>query len=166
MRSELSRDPWLADRYRRQKKRADRSLAEPVSELATQLRELNATVIPLESDQGKQLPRLLSEAARGQIRAANARETKLPHTREICLGEGLSESFRKALAFLPDRGTKVDQLIGDLNEAIGLAEDSKVLKDSLGEHVHEFLIANKRAEWDAFKSYVSPFELERYLPVL
>src|SRR5438552_13435263 len=32
LRSELSRDPWLADRYRRQKKRADRSLAEPVSE--------------------------------------------------------------------------------------------------------------------------------------
>ena len=50
--------------------------------------------------------------------------------------------------------------------SIALAEDSKVLKDSLGDHVHEFLISNKKADWDSFKSYVSPYELERYLPIL
>ena len=54
----------------------------------------------------------------------------------------------------------------DLHDAILQAERSKVLRDALGEHVHEFLIRNKRAEWDSFKSYVSPYELERYLPVL
>jgi glutamine synthetase len=54
----------------------------------------------------------------------------------------------------------------DLHDAITLAEESKVLREALGEHVHEFLIRNKRAEWDSFKSYVSPYELERYLPVL
>jgi glutamine synthetase len=54
----------------------------------------------------------------------------------------------------------------DLVEAIHLAEQSDVLREALGEHVHEFLMRNKRAEWDAFKSYVSPFELERYLPIL
>jgi glutamine synthetase len=54
----------------------------------------------------------------------------------------------------------------DLHDAITLAEGSKVLREALGEHVHEFLIRNKRAEWDSFKSYVSPYELERYLPVL
>jgi glutamine synthetase len=54
----------------------------------------------------------------------------------------------------------------DLVEAIHLAEGSEVLRDALGAHVHEFLIRNKREEWDAFKAYVSPFELERYLPVL
>ena len=37
---------------------------------------------------------------------------------------------------------------------------------ALGDHVHEYLIRNKREEWDAFKAYVSPFELERYLPIL
>ena len=41
-----------------------------------------------------------------------------------------------------------------------------MLRDSLGEHVHEFLIRNKLAEWDAFKAYVTPYELERYLPIL
>src|SRR5213080_3193671 len=54
----------------------------------------------------------------------------------------------------------------DLPDAIALAERSEVLRDVLGDHVHEFLIRNKREEWDAYKSYVTPYELERYLPVL
>ena len=54
----------------------------------------------------------------------------------------------------------------DLHDAIGLAEGSDVLRAALGEHVHEYLIRNKRAEWDAFKAYVTPYELERYLPIL
>ncbi len=54
----------------------------------------------------------------------------------------------------------------DLHEAIALAEGSEVLRRALGDHVHEFLIRNKRAEWDSFKAYVTPYELERYLPIL
>jgi glutamine synthetase len=54
----------------------------------------------------------------------------------------------------------------DLNEAIHAAQDSKVLRGCLGEHVHEFLIRNKREEWDAYKAYVTPYELERYFPIL
>jgi glutamine synthetase len=54
----------------------------------------------------------------------------------------------------------------DLVEAIHLAEGSQVLRDALGDHVHEYLMRNKREEWDSFKSYVSPFELQRYLPIL
>jgi glutamine synthetase len=54
----------------------------------------------------------------------------------------------------------------DLHDAIGLAERSEVLRAALGGHVHEYLIRNKRAEWDAYKAYVTPYELERYLPVL
>ena len=40
------------------------------------------------------------------------------------------------------------------------------LRSVLGEHVHEYLLRSKREEWDLFKSYVSPFELQRYLPIL
>ena len=54
----------------------------------------------------------------------------------------------------------------DLVEAIHLAEESAVLREALGEHVHEYLIRNKREEWDSFKAYVTPFELQRYLPIL
>ena len=54
----------------------------------------------------------------------------------------------------------------DLVEAIHLAGDSKVLREALGDHVHEFLIRNKREEWDGYKSHVTPYELQRYLPIL
>jgi glutamine synthetase len=60
----------------------------------------------------------------------------------------------------------IESLPQDLHDAIGLAERSEVLREALGEHVHEYLIRNKRAEWDAFKAYVTPYEIERYLPIL
>jgi glutamine synthetase len=60
----------------------------------------------------------------------------------------------------------ISSLPEDLFEAIRLAEDSAVLRQGLGDHVHEYLIRNKREEWDAYKAYVTPYELERYLPLL
>jgi glutamine synthetase len=60
----------------------------------------------------------------------------------------------------------IESLPENLHEAIAAAEGSKTLRDALGDHVHEWLIRNKRQEWDAYKGYVSPFELDRYLPIL
>jgi len=54
----------------------------------------------------------------------------------------------------------------NLIDAIRLAEGSKVVREALGDHVLEFLIRNKREEWDAYKTCVTPYELERYLPIL
>ena len=45
-------------------------------------------------------------------------------------------------------------------------ERSELVAESLGEHVFEYFIRNKRKEWDEYKSYVTPFELDRYLGVL
>jgi glutamine synthetase len=64
------------------------------------------------------------------------------------------------------RAAGIRSLPEDLYEAIELASESKILREVLGEHVHEFLIRNKREEWDAYKAYVTPYELERYLPIL
>src|SRR5919198_161174 len=64
------------------------------------------------------------------------------------------------------RAAGIRSLPEDLYEAIQLADESKVLRDALGEHVHEFLIRNKREEWNGYKAFVSPYELERYLPIL
>ena len=64
------------------------------------------------------------------------------------------------------RAAGIASLPESLHEAIQVAEQSKVLRDALGEHVHEYLIRNKREEWDAYKGYVTPYELERYLPIL
>src|SRR5438309_2262907 len=64
------------------------------------------------------------------------------------------------------RTAGIQSLPEDLYEAIRVAEGSKVMRDCLGEHVHEYLIRNKRNEWDSYKAYVTPYELERYLPIL
>ena len=64
------------------------------------------------------------------------------------------------------RTAGIASLPEDLYEAIQLADGSKVVRDGLGEHVHEYLIRNKRAEWDSYKAYVTPYEVERYLPIL
>jgi len=45
-------------------------------------------------------------------------------------------------------------------------EQSELVAEALGEHVFEWFIRNKRTEWDAYKTYVTPFEIERYLPIL
>src|ERR671931_2092987 len=60
----------------------------------------------------------------------------------------------------------IESLPEDLFEAIAAAEESKVLRQALGDHVHEYLIRNKREEWDAYKAYVTPYELDRYLAIL
>jgi glutamine synthetase len=64
------------------------------------------------------------------------------------------------------RAAGIQSLPENLHEAIRTAEGSKVLREALGEHVYEWLIRNKREEWDAYKAYVTPHELERYLPIL
>ncbi|MBA3728238.1 MAG: glutamine synthetase, partial [Actinobacteria bacterium] len=64
------------------------------------------------------------------------------------------------------RAAGIDSLPEDLHEAIGIADASELLRETLGDHVLEYLVRNKREEWDAYKAYVTPFELERYLPLL
>jgi glutamine synthetase len=60
----------------------------------------------------------------------------------------------------------IDLLPGDLHEAIEAAEGSELLRNSLGDHVYESLVKNKRIEWDAYRTHVTDFERERYLSVL
>jgi glutamine synthetase len=64
------------------------------------------------------------------------------------------------------RAAGIESLPEDLFEAIRIAERSDLVRDTLGDHVFEYLIRNKRQEWDAYKAYVTPYELERYLPLL
>jgi glutamine synthetase len=64
------------------------------------------------------------------------------------------------------RAAGIQSLPEDLYEAIAVAERSDLLHEALGAHVFEYLIRNKREEWDNYKAYVTPYELERYLPLL
>jgi len=61
---------------------------------------------------------------------------------------------------------RIRTLPSSLDDAVEEMERSKLLADTLGEHVFEWFIRNKRAEWTAYKSQVTQFELDRYLPAL
>jgi glutamine synthetase len=45
-------------------------------------------------------------------------------------------------------------------------EESELVADTLGEHVYNYVLANKRAEWRDYRSQVTPFELQRNLEIL
>ncbi len=60
----------------------------------------------------------------------------------------------------------IEQLPGSLAEAIDVMEQSELVAETLGEHVFEWFLRNKRSEWSAYKTHVSQFELDRYLPRL
>lgn len=51
-----------------------------------------------------------------------------------------------------------------LAEALDLMEQSELVRNALGDHIFEWFLRNKRAEWREYKAHVSQWELERYLP--
>ena len=60
----------------------------------------------------------------------------------------------------------IDPLPRNLFEAIAVAEKSELLAETLGEHVFDFFLRNKRAEWDDYRGQVSAFERDMMLPVI
>jgi glutamine synthetase len=70
----------------------------------------------------------------------------------------LSEEQRRAAGYasLPE----------NLHEALIDMQNSELVAETLGEHVFDFFLRNKRAEWDAYRRHVTPYELRTYLPVL
>ena len=60
----------------------------------------------------------------------------------------------------------IGSLPQSLAEALEIMEGSELVAETLGEHVFEYFIKNKRKEWDEYTSYVTPFEVDRYLGTL
>ncbi|MGN6687115.1 MAG: type I glutamate--ammonia ligase [Actinomycetales bacterium] len=70
----------------------------------------------------------------------------------------LTDAERRALGITP--------LPSSLSDAISAMEDSELVAETLGEHVFDFFLRNKRQEWVDYRRQVTPFELDRYLPIL
>jgi glutamine synthetase len=64
------------------------------------------------------------------------------------------------------RALGINPLPQNLAESIALMERSELVAETLGEHVFDFFLRNKRREWEEYRSQVTPFERDRYLPVL
>ena len=75
--------------------------------------------------------------------------------------KGIEEKYE-----LVDNPAAPASLPANLNEAIAVMEKSELVRETLGEHVFEYVLRNKRAEWQDYRRQVSAYELDRYLPVL
>jgi len=62
--------------------------------------------------------------------------------------------------------TGIEQLPVDLADAVVEAEKSELLRKTLGDHVFAKFIENKKIECHNYRTQVTEFELEKYLPVL
>lgn len=60
----------------------------------------------------------------------------------------------------------IESLPGSLGEAIACTENSKLVREALGDHIFEKFLENKRIEWDQYRTQVTKWELDKYLPVL
>ena len=70
----------------------------------------------------------------------------------------MSKAERRALGY--------GSLPASLDHALSIMEDSELVAETLGEQVFEYVLLNKRREWSAYRSRVTPFELESNLEIL
>ena len=57
----------------------------------------------------------------------------------------------------------IDSLPANLKEAVDLMLEDKVVCDTLGSHIISQYSAGKYAEWDAYRTAVSNWEIDEYL---
>ena len=60
----------------------------------------------------------------------------------------------------------ITSLPGSLFEARQEMEKSELMQETLGDHIFNKVLANKKIEWDRFRTYVTDFEVGQYLPIL
>ena len=70
----------------------------------------------------------------------------------------LSDAERRALGYAP--------LPASLDHALSLMEESELVAETLGEQVFNYVLLNKRREWQEYRAQVTPYELESNLEIL
>ena len=58
---------------------------------------------------------------------------------------------------------RIDSLPGSLAEALESLDKSLVARAALGEHIFNEFMSAKKKEWDSFRTYVSQWEIDKYL---
>ncbi len=84
-------------------------------------------------------------------------------------GLELSDPIEHSIHELSEADRKkqgISALPQSLGEAVKLAQQSKFLKDTLGEHLYHSLIENKKIEWSKYCAEVTDYELANHLPIL
>jgi glutamine synthetase len=61
------------------------------------------------------------------------------------------------------RHLRIDELPGNLSEALDELEKDGLMRETLGEHLFDHFVTAKREEWLDYIKHVSPWEVDRYL---
>jgi len=86
-----------------------------------------------------------------------AENYELPAEAEDTVWE-LSAGERLALGYEP--------LPASLDHALTLMEGSELVAETLGERVFNYVLLNKKREWEAYRAQVTPYELSSNLELL
>jgi glutamine synthetase len=68
-----------------------------------------------------------------------------------------------AMSHRERRHLRIDDLPGNLSEALDELEKDDLVRETLGDHIFAHFVAAKREEWLDYIKHVSPWEVERYL---
>lgn len=82
---------------------------------------------------------------------------ELPAEAEDTVWE-LSRQERKALGY--------KSLPTSLDHALNVMEESELVAETLGEQVFNYVLKNKRREWDEYRAQVTPYEIDANLEIL
>lgn len=83
---------------------------------------------------------------------------------------GVEEELELPAEYTPDVGSSAEELASagferlprNLGEAIDVFAGSSFMREVLGDHIYEFLLAEKTQEWESFNASVTDWELRRY----
>jgi len=84
-------------------------------------------------------------------------------------GYELPDPIEKDIFILSDEEKEtlgIKSLPGSLIEAIQITEKSELVSKTLGEHIFNKFIDNKKIEWDRYRTQITDYELQKYLPIL
>jgi glutamine synthetase len=82
--------------------------------------------------------------------------------RELDPGPPVNKNIYK-MSHRERRHLRIDELPGNLSEALDELEKSDLMRETLGDHIFDQFLAAKREEWDDYIRHVSPWEIDRYL---
>jgi glutamine synthetase len=69
------------------------------------------------------------------------------------------------MAWQDRKSRDIRSLPGSLHEAIVECEKSELVREAIGDHIFQKFIENKKIEWEMYRTQVTSYELERYLPM-
>ena len=104
--------------------------------------------VPLAGQRGQPVPGVRTDPG-GRLKGIEEKY-ELPAATEDDVW-ALSDQERRAMGLQP--------LPGSLEQAIAAMEGSELVAETLGEHVFDFFLRNKKAEWDEYRAHVTRFEM-------